>query len=353
MNNETESKKQKLRHKKQELKRIREEQRNAKHQDKAERAVHRRRKKATQQEIFQLEMEISDSPHVDYATDGQAAPSAVGGAVTGALPDFAVVGGKKCGTTFFYHLLSQHPLVEPAAAKELHYFDLLFEEKDTEWYRRCFPAPKRKDGQTTLTGEATPYMANRHVPERMAQVVPQARLIALLRNPVHRAYSDYQQVASKGREPRTFEEAVGLEGGVGGRETRPLGEGGEASERAVRTCGFVNDSEYLFRGIYVDQLLRWSEFFAREQMLVLKSEDFFERPHETLRPVLEFLGLPEWEPEAPELRDKRDERKYDRRKRKKGRYEGGMAAATRRRLEEYFEPHNRRLYEYLGKDLGW
>ena len=73
---------------------------------------------------------------------------------------------------------------------------------------------------------------------------------------------------------------------------------------------------------------------------MLKSEDFFERPKETLKVVLNFLGLPDWEPEAWEFR-------------KKGRYERGMDPATRRRLEEYFEPHNRRLYEFLGRDLGW
>ncbi len=75
-------------------------------------------------------------------------------------------------------------------------------------------------------------------------------------------------------------------------------------------------------------------------MLVLKSEDFFERTQETLERVLDFLDVPRWEAEAPE-------------KRNKGEYEADMAPATRQRLEEYFEPHNRRLYEYLGQDLGW
>jgi hypothetical protein len=78
-------------------------------------------------------------------------------------------------------------------------------------------------------------------------------------------------------------------------------------------------------------------------MLVLKSEDFFENPKETLKLVLEFLGLPEWEPEPSQLENKRNA----------GRYEDDMDPATRRRLEEYFEPHNRRLYDFLGTDFGW
>jgi Sulfotransferase domain len=93
----------------------------------------------------------------------------------------------------------------------------------------------------------------------------------------------------------------------------------------------------------VDHLLRWDRFFSREQMLVLKSENFFERPQQTLKRVLDFLELPDWEPDASALRDKLN----------KGNYEQTMDPTVRQRLEEYFEPHNRRLYEYLGVDFGW
>jgi hypothetical protein len=98
------------------------------------------------------------------------------------------------------------------------------------------------------------------------------------------------------------------------------------------------------KSIYVDQLLRWSKFFPKEQMLVLKSEDFFEHPQETLRRVFGFLDLPNWERESSQIAPKQ---------RNKGRYDEKMDPATRRRLEEYFEPHNQRLYDYLGRDLGW
>jgi hypothetical protein len=74
---------------------------------------------------------------------------------------------------------------------------------------------------------------------------------------------------------------------------------------------------------------------------------------ESLKPVLAFLGLPDWEPEIPEFRGEGDKDEYERIKRNKGTYEEGMDPLTRRRLEEYFEPHNRRLYDFLGTDLGW
>jgi hypothetical protein len=291
----------KIKSKREELRDINKELHAAK--ERVERRKHKKRKKRVQQEIFRLERELRAAK--EQRTEGEP--------VTGALPDFAVIGVTKGGTTFLYHLLTQHPHVEPAAAKELHFFDTHFDE-GIEWYRGCFPTPRWKNGRRTITGEGTPYLTHRLAPERMAQVVPQARLIALLRNPVDRAYSHYQQVVRKGRETQTFEEAI------------------------------ARREYFLSGGIYVDQLLRWSEFFSDEQMLVLKSEDFFERPVDTLKVVLDFLDLPDWKPEASEVIPK---------KRNKGNYERGMDPATRRWLEDYFEPHNQRLYEYLGVDFGW
>ena len=305
---------------------------------------HKRRKKRAQQEIFQLARELGAAKdRVGGMPDGgQPASQVVGGSETGALPDFVIIGGKKCGTTFLYNLLIRHPHVEPAASKGMHFFDMLFDE-GIEWYRRCFPTPSWKGGRRTITGEASPYLADPLAPERMAQVVPQARLIALLRDPVDRAYSDYQHAVRLGRENRTFEEAVeeAIQAGV----TWPLCKEDDASERDEARLGPNGTTryQYLLRSIYVDQLLHWSKFFIKKQMFVLKSEDFFERPPETTKVILDFLGLPDWEPGAWELPKKLN----------KGEYEQEMDPALKRRLEDYLEPHNRRLYEYLDMDLGW
>jgi hypothetical protein len=307
---------------------LRTELRVTKKKARTENVGRKKSKKRAQQEIFQLEREI-----------GAAKERRARNKETGALPDFVIIGERKCGTTFLYHLLGQHPLVEPAASKELHFFDALFEHESVEWYRQCFPAPRWESGRRTITGEGTPYMSHLLAPERMAKVVPEARLIALLRNPVDRAFSDYQQVVRKGRETRTFEEAIGaVEKGWSSAR------GGEVPERA-----HSGRRGYLSRSIYAEHLLRWSEYFPREQMLVLKSEDFFDNPRETLETVFSFLGLPEWELQA--LQTRKERKKRD--KRNVGGYEGGMDPETRRRLEEFFQPHNQRLYDYLGVDFGW
>jgi hypothetical protein len=299
----------------------------------------KRGKKRAQQEIFQLERELRVvKKRAESFPAGRPTPRVMGESETGALPDFVIIGAKKCGTTSLYHLLTQHPHVEPAAAKGLHYFDLLFDE-GTEWYRRCFPPPRWKDGRRSITGEATSeYIFHHPVPERMAEVVPQVRLIALLRNPIDRAYSEYQQLAHKGRETRRFEEAI--EEAMEGEKIWSVGEEGKAFDHEDRPNLYDARYWYLSKGIYADQLPRWSKFFDDEQMLVLKSEDFFEHTPDTLKLVLKFLDLPDWEPDSWEIRGK-------------GKYKRTLDPDTRQRLEEYFEPHNQRLYGYLGTNLGW
>ncbi len=332
-----EQKRDELKSKRLEFKGIRQQLRAAK--SRPERRELRKRRERAEQEILRLEDELRDAKHL--RAQERAATETNHEAETGALPDFAIIGQRRCGTTFLYHLLTLHPHVERAASKEPHFFGVYFDE-GVEWYRRFFPQPRMKDGRRTINGEATPLMANRLAPERMAQVIPEARLIALLRNPVDRAYSDYQMLVGREREPQTFEEAVGLE--VNTEPQEEHSPGGEGKDPGLENGTGLNDrSGYLSRGVYVDQLQRWSEYFSRDQMLVLKSEELYESPVETLKVAQGFLGLPEWEPKAARLPKRRNP----------GSYERGMAPATRRKLEEYFRPHNERLYEYLGRDLGW
>jgi hypothetical protein len=277
----------------------------------------RKELKETRLEIFHLNNELDAMKMLAENARDVPSPEQVSGEPdVGALPDFVIIGAQKGGTSFLYHLLTRHPLVEPAARKELHFFDHPEHfDNGAEWYRRCFPRVGSKDGQRSITGEATPYyLFDPPVAKRMAQIVPKARLIALLRNPIDRAYSHYQMQVKRGTEPRTFEEAIEQQ-----------------------------HSSYVSRGIYVDQLLRWFEFFSKEQMLILKSEDFFKRPVESLKVVLSFLDLPDWQPEASDLQQRRHS----------GTYKQKMDPSTRRRLEAYFEPYNQRLYECLDVDFGW
>lgn len=252
------------------------------------------------------------------------------------LPDFLIIGAQKCGTTFLYQLLVQHPRVKPAFVKEVHYFDLNFGKGDN-WYRSHFPLRVRKT-RTYITGEASPYyLFHPHAARRASTVVPGAKLIVLLRNPVDRAYSHYQhqvkRVTEEARETLTFEEAIEAEESLLPAEVNKMLEDENYKSLGHRT------RSYLSRGRYMDQLLVWTRYFPKRQMLVLKSEDLFDDTTNALERVLNFLALPLWEPETYSIPNKRE---YS-----------GLGPLVRQRLEEYYELPNRRLYEYLGANLGW
>lgn len=252
------------------------------------------------------------------------------------LPDFVIIGAQKCGTSFLYQLLVQHPHVKPAFGKEVHYFDLNF-RKGANWYRSYFPL-RMRNSRKYITGEASPYyLFHPHAARRASTVIPDARLIVLLRNPVDRAYSHYQHQVKRGkgeaRETLTFEEAIEAEERILPREVSKMLQDEYYESASHRT------RSYLSRGKYIDQLLVWSSFFRRKQMLVLKSEDLFNDTANTLERMLDFLGVPHWAPETYSIPNKRE---YT-----------DVSPLIRQRLDEYYKPHNQRLYEYLGVNLGW
>ena len=255
------------------------------------------------------------------------------------LPDFIIIGGKKCGTSSLYNYLARHPSIAPAFRKEVHFFDGTGKKRNL-LYRAYFPTrsqvrrARRELGTNLITGEATPYyIFHPLAPARVREMVPRVRLIAMLRNPVDRAYSHYHHEVRSGTEKLSFEEAIK-------RETERLS--GEREKMLLdRDYDSLNRRRYsyLSRGIYVDQLRNWRENFPEEQLLILRSEDLFTDPRAVLEEALGFLGLPPLEHEE-----------YS--KDNKGSYLD-MDPATRNHLVDYFKPHNKSLYEYLDRDFGW
>ena len=166
-------------------------------------------------------------------------------------------------------------------------------------------------------------------PERAARLLPGARLVALLRNPVERALSHYQHEVRGGRESLPFERAIEQE------VERLSGE--EERLRSDPTYYSFNHHRYSYvrRGRYLEQLRRWVEHFPRSQLLVLQSERLFADPVAATAAVHEFLGV-------------RPHRLEHYKPFLHGAYDRAMPAGVRTRLVEYFEPHNRELYEWLG-----
>jgi hypothetical protein len=164
-------------------------------------------------------------------------------------------------------------------------------------------------------------------------MLPDARLIALLRNPVDRAFSHYQHEVAFGRERLSFEEAIAQE------DERMAGE----LERMERDPAYFSypwwNYTYVSRGRYAEQLERWFAAFPREQALVLLTEEMAADASGTYRRVLEFLGVGRHELSSfPRV----FEREY-----------GDMDPATRASLDGKLGGPNRRLAELLGRDLPW
>jgi len=248
------------------------------------------------------------------------------------LPDFLVIGVMKGGTTSFFNYLARHTQVNPPFRKEIKFFDIHYLQ-GLGWYRAHFPTRfKMKPGM--LTGEATPYyIFHPSAPDRIAKILPDVRLITLLRNPVDRAYSHYNHMARVGREPLPFEDAIAHEAErLAGEEEKII------ADPHYSTFKHLHYS-YLARGRYIEQLQKWFAVFPRRQMLILPSEELYTSPATAYRKAIEFLGLSAWEPN--------DFKVY-----KQGVYEE-MPASIRKRLIDYFRPYNQKLYEYLNKGFDW
>jgi hypothetical protein len=249
-----------------------------------------------------------------------------------------VIGALICGTSSLYLKLIRHREIGAAITKEVHFFDNNH-DRGMAWYRAHFPTvferlKKRRSGARFLACEASPYyLFHPHAPARLKALIPRAKLIVLLRNPVERAYSHYHHSLRKGYEPLSFEQAVDKE------PERLSGE----MDRMLADPRYLSAPHqqwsYVSRGVYIDQLERWSELFPREQLLILHLAELSQHPALTWSRVTSFLEL-----DGCDFAESKP--------RSEGRY-AQLDKATRGKLQEWFRPHNARLYDWLQQDLGW
>jgi len=256
----------------------------------------------------------------------------------GALPGFVVIGAQRCGTTSYFALLSKHPSVGVPFRKEIHFFDRDLYDRGERFYRSFFPSPERLRARgELLTGEATPdYLFHPLGAQRVPAMLPDARFLVLLRDPVVRAWSHHAVHATRGREALSFEDAIDAEPErVGGERERIL------SDPAYPATTYLRYS-YLGRGDYAQQLREWFGAVPRERILVQVSEEFFADPRGALREVETLLELPAWE--APMDAEHRHAI---------GGASAEMRPETRERLREHFAPRIRETEELLGRKLPW
>ncbi len=200
----------------------------------------------------------------------------------GRVPDFFIVGHAKCGTTALYRTLRCHPQIYMAKVKEPRFFtpDLRSSYRTLEDYLSLFAAatPDQRAGEAS-----TDYIWSLTAAGRIAEVAPDARIIAILREPASFLRSLHLHMLRTRRESeKSLRRAMALE---------------DDRREGRHVPSVVSDSPQLLlyseRVRYVEQLRRYHDVFAREQVLVLIYEDFLRENDATVRAALQFLEVDE------------------------------------------------------------
>jgi hypothetical protein len=190
------------------------------------------------------------------------------------LPDLLLIGAQKSGTTSLFHYLSEHPEVarNPRGRKEMYFFNKDY-ARGLNFYRQYFPLKSVRG----LVGEgSTVYLHSPQVPARVAQALPEVKILAVLREPAARAISHYFHHVQRGRETRPIEEAFSP----------------KILELYIR--GELQDGlsyRYLSNGDYAKHLKRWLSFIDEQHFCILQAETLFSEPQAIYDQVCDFLGL--------------------------------------------------------------
>jgi len=207
------------------------------------------------------------------------------------LPNFLIIGAAKAGTNALYHYLRQHPQIYMSPWKEPKFFafeteaDLGFRAAngrdapvnasvilDQTEYEELFD--DARDGELARGEASTHYLYVEKSPGRIKTLIPDARLIAVLRNPVDRAFSSYQHLVRDDLEPLDFGAALDAE-----------------PQRIAEHYAYLY--RYTDMGFYSQQLDRYEKTFSENQLCVLLYDDLRSDPEGTCRQIFSFLGVDE------------------------------------------------------------
>lgn len=271
---------------------------------------------------------------------------ALGTALDRPGPDFLVIGTKRGGTTSLFRYLVQHPGIlgtfpRMRAKKSTDYF-FAGNSSSEVWYRSHFHSETyrkkiaRRIGYRPLGFEASPYYVwDPRIAGRAKELDPSLKAIVLLRDPVRRAWSHYQERVQNGVEPLTFAQALDAE------DDRLEGE----VERMIEEPSYHSTAHdwysYRTRGEYVPQLENWHACFPREQLLVLRSEDLYAQTQAVYDTVCDFLGIPRFDlpsrtPHNATWRTRDD-----------------VPDDSARELRQHYVSRNSSLEDYLDIEIAW
>ncbi|MFN8371233.1 MAG: sulfotransferase [Bacteriovoracaceae bacterium] len=225
----------------------------------------------------------------------------------GQLPNFIIIGSMKCGTSSLYKYLSQHPAIFmnsiESVCNEFHFFDSDLYQKGEKYYKSFFPKKNCIQGEKTAR-----YIFDLACHAKMAKMVPKAKLILILRDPVMRSYSHWnhfnQKKDRKNWIKTDFENSLKLH------------------------------PELLERGKYIDQIEHLLQFFKREQLYIIHLEKLQKDVRHEVDAIFRFLGVGPLD----SLDTTPDNVRV---------YTDSLQSSTYDYLKNYFKPYNERLFNFL------
>lgn len=251
-------------------------------------------------------------------------------------PNFLIIGAQKSGTTYLYNLLIQHPEIAIPIRKEIHYFDLNY-NLGIDWYLSHFPSNFKQRNQITF--EASPYyLYHPLVPKRTFDFNPNIKIIVLLRNPVYRAFSHLKMIENR------FNIKINVDSAFIPENEIPIQNylTKQLNMKRISHSSIHQDFSFISRGVYVNQLKVWAEFFnIKKNIFTIISENLFRYPENELHKLCDFLNI-----------NSSIELNYDVGK-FKGSYSNDISNQIPKNLYNFYSPYNIELEELLQLETNW
>ena len=255
-------------------------------------------------------------------------------AITGpnrVLPDFLIIGAKRCGTTSLFTNLPEHPSITKSHHDNMGFFNDNF-HLGVNWYRSFFTTKshkrkiEKKIGECLSFDTTTTYMENRTTAENVKKIKSNMKIIVMLRNPIDRAYSQFNRTIKDNGEVGKFEDIIKEEINELVNE--------ENSFKITR-----NKSNYIKKGIYYEQLKPWFELFPRKNIGVFPTEEFKIDSKKIYNEIFDFLNLPHFIIKNNRIMEKGDYLP--------------MKKELRNSLSSFYKEHNEKLFKLIRKRFEW
>jgi hypothetical protein len=265
-----------------------------------------------------------------------------------AAPDFMIIGVAKAGTTSLFQYLAQHSAIVLPRIKEVKYFENKNRQRGLHWYLTNFPL--KEEAKNKLAFEASPtYLYMKQSPERIAHLFPKMKFIALLRDPVKRAFSHWNFYHDRSNpqnramyyDERSFEQAVD-------------------EELNDKLTDIPNYKLYLYKSMYAQHLKHWYQYYAPGHILLLDFEELKNKPKYVLKKITKFLSIEPIYEDFEETREKLQGDSYTKdgsqqqiKQYNTTPYKKEMSDEMKAKLSLLFDPHDKKLEKLTQRKFSW